>query len=103
MRTTDAARAKDLMRQVLGDEKLHYFGISTTELGGVTPTCFPSTWDVPLDAVVDPTQTSEQSSLGQAKSFQLALDNFAQDCVSKTEDCPVGDTAADVKAASPGC
>ncbi|MGW0581596.1 alpha/beta fold hydrolase, partial [Streptomyces sp. NPDC002920] len=34
VRTTDAARDMDLMRQVLGDTKLHYFGISYgTELG----------------------------------------------------------------------
>ena len=36
VRTTDAARDMDLMRQILGDDRLHYFGISYgTELGGV--------------------------------------------------------------------
>lgn len=97
--TTDAARDMDLMRQVLGDDKLYYFGISYgTELGGVYAHLFPKkVGRAVFDAVVDPTQTPEQGSLGQAKGFQLALDNFAEDCVSKVEDCPIGDTADDVK------
>jgi pimeloyl-ACP methyl ester carboxylesterase len=99
VRTTDAARDLDLMRQVLGDAKLHYFGISYgTELGGVYAHLFPKkVGRAVFDAVVDPTQTPEQGSLGQAKGFQRALDNFAEDCTSKTEDCPVGNTAQDVK------
>ncbi|KUM70685.1 alpha/beta hydrolase [Streptomyces curacoi] len=99
VRTTDAARDLDLMRQVLGDDKLHYFGISYgTELGGVYAHLFPrNVGRAVFDAVVDPTQNPEQSALAQAKGFQLALDNFAQDCVSKTEACPIGDTAQDVK------
>ncbi|MHC5907520.1 alpha/beta hydrolase [Streptomyces sp. S6] len=99
VRTTDAARDMDLMRQALGDDKLYYFGISYgTELGGVYAHLFPkNVGRAVLDAVVDPTQTSEQGVLGQAKGFQLALDNYAEDCVSRTEDCPVGDTAQDVK------
>ncbi|MFF7953492.1 alpha/beta hydrolase [Streptomyces griseorubiginosus] len=99
VRTTDAARDMDLMRQVLGDDKLYYFGISYgTELGGVYAHLFPKhVGRAVFDAVVDPTQNSEQGSLGQAEGFQLALDNFAEDCTSKTEDCPVGDTAQDVK------
>ncbi len=97
--TTDAARDMDLMRQVLGDEKMHYFGISYgTELGGVYAHLFPEkVGRAVFDAVVDPTQNAEQGSLGQAEGFQLALDNFAEDCTSKVEDCPVGDTAQDVE------
>ncbi|MGW0373544.1 alpha/beta hydrolase [Streptomyces coeruleorubidus] len=99
VRTTDAARDLDLMRQVLGDDKLHYFGISYgTELGGVYAHLFPQkVGRAVFDAVVDPTKNGEQGSLAQAKGFQLALDNFAEDCVSKTEECPIGDSAQDVK------
>ncbi|MEV5545360.1 alpha/beta fold hydrolase [Streptomyces sp. NPDC052309] len=97
--TTDAARDMDLMRQVFGDDKLYYFGISYgTELGGVYAHLFPEkVGRAVFDAVVDPTQTAEEGSLAQAKGFQLALDNFAEDCVSQVEDCPVGDSAQDVK------
>jgi len=89
----------DLMRQVLGDDKLHYFGISYgTELGGVYAHLFPQrVGRAVFDAVVDPTQNPEQGSLAQAKGFQRALDNFAEDCTSKVEDCPIGDSAQDVK------
>jgi pimeloyl-ACP methyl ester carboxylesterase len=99
VRTTDAARDMDLMRQVLGDDRLHYFGISYgTELGGVYAHLFPKrVGRAVFDAVVDPTQSSEQGSLGQAKGFQRALDNFAEDCTSQLTDCPVGDTAQDVR------
>ncbi|MFG2572441.1 alpha/beta hydrolase [Streptomyces sp. NPDC048481] len=99
VRTTDAARDMDLMRQVLGDDRLYYFGISYgTELGGVYAHLFPKhVGRAVFDGVVDPTQTSEQGTLGQARGFQLALRNFAEDCTSKTEDCPVGDTARDVE------
>ncbi|MDH6587109.1 pimeloyl-ACP methyl ester carboxylesterase [Streptomyces sp. SAI-133] len=99
VRTTDAARDMDLMRQVLGDDKLYYFGISYgTELGGVYAHLFPKrVGRAVFDAVVDPTQDSEQGALGQAKGFQLALDNFADDCTSQPTDCPVGDTAQDVR------
>ncbi|MFF4896866.1 alpha/beta hydrolase [Streptomyces sp. NPDC001068] len=99
VRTTDAARDMDLMRQVLGDRQLHYFGISYgTELGGVYAHLFPkNVGRAVFDAVVDPTQNPEQSSLGQAKGFQLALDNFAEDCTSKVPECPIGDTPQDVK------
>jgi pimeloyl-ACP methyl ester carboxylesterase len=99
VRTTDAARDMDLMRHVLGDDKLYYFGISYgTELGGVYAHLFPKrVGRVVLDAVVDPTRTPEQASLAQAKGFQHALDNFARSCTSQAGGCPVGDTVQEVE------
>ncbi|MEU4495096.1 alpha/beta hydrolase [Streptomyces sp. NPDC023998] len=87
--TTNAARDMDLMRQVLGDKKLYYFGISYgTELGGVYAHLYPSNVGrAVFDAVVDPTKNSEQGALGQTKGFQLALTNFAQDCVNRGDKC----------------
>lgn len=91
--TVNAARDLDLMRQVLGDDRLYYFGISYgTELGGVYAHLYPKTVGrAVLDAVVDPTQEPEEGSLAQAKGFQLALDNFLEDCAEKGSSCPVGD------------
>ncbi|MEG3631816.1 alpha/beta hydrolase [Streptomyces poriticola] len=99
VRTTDTARDMDLMRQVLGDDKLYYFGISYgTELGGVYAHLFPKrVGRAVFDAVVDPTQTPEEGSLGQAQGFQLALDNYAEHCTSQVEECPVGDSPQDVE------
>jgi pimeloyl-ACP methyl ester carboxylesterase len=98
VRTTDAARDLDLMRHVLGDDSLHYFGFSYgTELGGVYAHLFPKrVGRVVFDAVVDPTLNPERSSLAQVKGFQRALENFAEDCASKTEECPIGDSAQNV-------
>ncbi|MER7479843.1 alpha/beta hydrolase [Streptomyces sp. NPDC126510] len=98
VRTTDAARDLDLMRHVLGDDRLHYFGFSYgTELGGVYAHLFPKrVGRAVFDAVVNPSLNPEQGSLAQVKGFQLALENFAEDCVSKTEECPIGDSAHNV-------
>ncbi|MFF3324742.1 alpha/beta hydrolase [Streptomyces sp. NPDC002889] len=98
--TTNAARDMDLMRAVLGDDKLHYFGISYgTELGGVYAHLFPkNVGRAVFDAVVDPTETAEQSSLGQAEGFQLALTNFAKDCVARGDACLVpGSTVQEIQ------
>ncbi|MER5559413.1 alpha/beta hydrolase [Streptomyces sp. NPDC002506] len=87
--TTSAARDMDLLRQVVGDQKLYYIGISYgTELGGVYAHLFPkNVGRAVFDAVVDPTSDVEQGAIGQAKGFQLALDNFAQDCVNRGDKC----------------
>ncbi|MBT2402968.1 MULTISPECIES: alpha/beta hydrolase [unclassified Streptomyces] len=99
--TENAARDLDRIRQALGDEKLNYFGISYgTELGGVYAHLFPkNVGRAVFDAVVDPTKTSEEGALGQAKGFQLALGNFAQDCVNRGDECRLqGSTAKEIEA-----
>ncbi|NJQ05441.1 alpha/beta hydrolase [Streptomyces lonarensis] len=88
--TADTARDMDLMRHVLGDSRLHYFGVSYgTQLGGVYAHLFPErVGRAVFDAVVDPTQDDEQSALGQARGFQLALRAYVEDCLSE-DDCPL--------------
>ncbi|MEK2488899.1 alpha/beta hydrolase [Kitasatospora purpeofusca] len=91
--TVSAARDLDLMRQVLGDAKLHYFGISYgTELGGVYAHQYPgNVGHLVMDGVVDPTKDPEQSALGQAKGFQLALENYMKACAAQAgPSCPTG-------------
>lgn len=98
--TVNAARDMELMRQVLGDDKLNYFGISYgTELGGVYAHLYPkSVGRAVFDAVVDPTESSEQGSLGQAEGFQLALTNFAKDCVKRGDECKLpGSTPGEIE------
>ncbi|MET9466728.1 alpha/beta hydrolase [Streptomyces sp. NPDC006544] len=99
--TENAARDLDRIRRALGDEKLNYFGISYgTELGGVYAHLFPkNVGRAVFDAVVDPTKDSEQGALGQAKGFQLALDNFAQDCLNRGDACRLqGSTVKEIEA-----
>lgn len=96
--TEDAARDMDLMRHLLGDDKLHYFGISYgTELGGVYAHLFPEhVGRAVLDGVVDPTLDPLEEALAQAGGFQLAFDHFAEWCVRTG--CSLGDSADEVAA-----
>ncbi|GAA2814971.1 alpha/beta hydrolase [Saccharopolyspora taberi] len=88
--TVSTARDMDLMRQVLGDQKLHYFGISYgTELGGVYAHLFPANVGrAVFDAVVDPTADDKRNALSQAEGFQLALENYLAECRASGE-CPL--------------
>ncbi|WP_306317982.1 MULTISPECIES: alpha/beta hydrolase [unclassified Streptomyces] len=76
--TVEAARDMDLMRQVLGDKKMHYMGVSYgTELGGIYAHLFPGkVGRLTLDAVVDPTAGRIGQAENQARGFQRALDNY---------------------------
>ncbi|MER7714885.1 alpha/beta hydrolase [Streptomyces werraensis] len=76
--TTDTARDMDRIRQALGDDRMHYFGISYgTELGGVYAHLFPDkVGRMTLDAVVDPTADTIGHAKNQARGFQTALDNY---------------------------
>ncbi|MEU9854844.1 alpha/beta hydrolase [Streptomyces sp. NPDC047974] len=76
--TSATARDLDLIRQALGDEKLHYLGISYgTQLGGVYAHLFPRrVGRLVLDAVVDPTADASGHARHQTVGFQRALDNY---------------------------
>ncbi|MDT0265482.1 alpha/beta hydrolase [Streptomyces sp. DSM 44915] len=89
--TVQAARDLDLLRQVLGERQLHYFGISYgTKLGAVHAHLFPDrVGRTVLDAVVDPTRDQVERLLLQTEGFQLALDNYLTDC-AQAADCPTG-------------
>ncbi|MFI1867750.1 alpha/beta hydrolase [Streptomyces jumonjinensis] len=76
--TANTARDMDLIRQVLGDDKLHYLGFSYgTELGAVYAHLFPAkVGRLVLDAVVDPTADFAGGARNQALGFQRALENY---------------------------
>lgn len=76
--TADTARDLDLVRQVLGDARLHYFGMSYgTQLGAAYAHLFPgNVGRFVLDAVVDPTADSVGHARNQTVGFQRALDNY---------------------------
>jgi pimeloyl-ACP methyl ester carboxylesterase len=90
--TAAAARDMDLIRHLLGDAKLNYFGFSYgTELGGVYAHLFPEkVGRTVLDAVVDPTADALHHARNQATGFQRALENYLEDCARKGSACPVG-------------
>ncbi|WP_435879434.1 alpha/beta hydrolase [Streptomyces tirandamycinicus] len=76
--TANAARDMDLLRHVLGDRRLNYFGISYgTQLGGMYAHLFPgNVGRMVLDAVVDPTADTVGHARNQTAGFQRALDNY---------------------------
>ncbi|URM89719.1 alpha/beta hydrolase [Streptomyces sp. MRC013] len=76
--TGNTARDMDLIRHVLGDADLNYFGISYgTQLGAAYAHLFPRhTGRTVLDAVVDPTADGEGHARHQTRGFQRALDNY---------------------------
>ncbi|WGP14639.1 alpha/beta hydrolase [Streptomyces sp. SH5] len=79
--TSNAARDLDLIRQVLGDDKLSYLGFSYgTELGGTYAHLFPHhVGRTVLDAVVDPTADAVGHARNQTRGFQRALENYLKD------------------------
>ncbi|MFV2118335.1 alpha/beta hydrolase, partial [Streptomyces sp. Act-28] len=76
--TDNTARDMDVIRHVLGDARLNYFGISYgTQLGAAYAHLFPKrTGRTVLDAVVDPTADSKGHARHQTTGFQRALNNY---------------------------
>ncbi|MGC0380991.1 alpha/beta fold hydrolase [Streptomyces sp. SAI-129] len=74
--TSHTARDLDLMRHLLGDERLHYFGVSYgTALGAVYAHLYPShVGRLVLEASVDPTEDLNEEQLSQVKAVQAAFD-----------------------------
>lgn len=98
MDTESAARDLDLIRQVLGQKKLTYFGTSYgSKVGGVYAHLFPkNVGRMVLDAAPDPGQDALRASVSRAEGFQLALEHFMRDCAaSRGARCPTGTDVAE--------
>lgn len=93
--TISATRDIDILRELLGDEKLNWLGKSYgTFLGATYADLFPDrVGRMLLDGAIDPTLTNEQLSYGQALGFELALARFVDDCATKS-DCPLSASGA---------
>ncbi|MEW2258672.1 alpha/beta hydrolase [Streptomyces sp. NPDC047869] len=91
--TSHTARDLDLMRYLLGDERLHYFGVSYgTALGAVYAHLYPShVGRLVLEASVDPTEDLAEEQVSQVKAVQAAFDRFAAHCAARIRHCPTGD------------
>ncbi|MFD5452026.1 alpha/beta hydrolase [Streptomyces sp. NPDC003470] len=91
--TSHTARDLDLMRYLLGDERLHYFGVSYgTALGAVYAHLYPShVGRLVLEASVDPTEDLVEEQVSQVKAVQAAFDRFAAHCAARIRRCPTGD------------
>ena len=83
--SVDVVRDMDLMRQVLGEAKLNFLGKSYgTYLGLVYTSMFPkNVGRFVLDGVVDPKLSANELNKAQAVGFEIALDAFLTDCITK--------------------
>ncbi|WP_435771296.1 alpha/beta hydrolase [Nocardioides sp. SYSU DS0651] len=81
--TVEAARDMDVLREVLGEDKLDYLGFSYgTRLGATYAELYPdNVGRFVLDGAIDPSISSREGSLSQAKGFETALRAYVQDCV----------------------
>jgi pimeloyl-ACP methyl ester carboxylesterase len=91
--TIEVARDMDVLRAVLGERKLPYFGFSYgTRLGATYAELFPeNVGRFVLDGAVDPSLPTLEGSLSQAKGFETALRAYVKDCVDGG-DCFLGDS-----------
>lgn len=91
--TISAARDLDMLRAVLGDQKLNYLGYSYgTLLGATFAGLYPDhTGRMVLDGAVDPASTNFDVTLTQATGFENALRNYLASCLAGS-DCPFSGT-----------
>ncbi|NNH72399.1 alpha/beta fold hydrolase [Nocardia uniformis] len=97
--TREVVQDMDIIRAVLGDDKLSYVGYSYgTRLGYSYAEKFPDrVRALVLDGALDPSQDPVRESVLQAASFQQAFDAYATECATRPE-CPLGtDTSQSVK------
>ena len=89
MDTVSAARDLDLLRALLGDEKLNYLGYSYgTFLGATYAELYPGkTGRLVLDGAIDPSSSIYEVNETQAKGFESALAAYLDNCIGST-DCP---------------
>lgn len=92
--TVSAARDLDLLRAVLGDEKLNYLGYSYgTILGATYAELYPTkTGRMVLDGALDPESTSFDVTKTQAEGFESALRAFLDDCADQSDCAFTGST-----------
>lgn len=89
--TVEAARDMDILRAVLGDQKLNYVGASYgTFLGATYAGLFPGrVGRMVLDGAMDPSLSARKLNQDQTAGFETAFKSFAKDCV-RHSDCPLG-------------
>mgnify|MGYP000037449493 CR=1 FL=1 len=76
----------DILRGVLGDDELNWFGFSYgPELGALYAQRFPDrVGRMVLDGAVDPSLNAMEVSEDQSAGFQRALARFASDCAQRS-------------------
>jgi pimeloyl-ACP methyl ester carboxylesterase len=91
--TLNSARDLDILRSVLGDQKLNFLGKSYgTYLGTLYAELFPeNVGRFVLDGAVDPNRSNREAMLGQAIGFESALNAFISNCLKRSSCSLTGD------------
>ena len=89
--STNVVRDMDIMREVLGDEKLTYLGYSYgTELGAMYAAAYPEkVRAIVLDGAVAPDLTAHEFRASQFAAMQARFDDLAAFC-AESPDCVLG-------------
>ncbi|GAA1265607.1 alpha/beta hydrolase [Pseudonocardia aurantiaca] len=97
--TRDVVRDLDILRAVLGDQKLSYLGFSYgTRIGSSYAEAFPgNVRALVLDGALDPKQSTIDRVVAQNAGFQHAFDAYAADC-ARQPNCPLGTDPAQATA-----
>ncbi|MCY1160147.1 MAG: alpha/beta hydrolase [Citricoccus sp.] len=97
--TESSARDMDLLRAVLGDDRLNFLGFSYgTDLGATYAGLFPqNVGRMVLDGAMDPSLPESEVTLAQAASYEEALVSWAEYCLAGS-DCPLSGTPEDAVA-----
>ncbi|CAA9391757.1 MAG: Probable exported protease [uncultured Nocardioides sp.] len=92
--TIEVARDMDVLRAVLGEDTLTYFGASYgTKLGATYAELFPDlVGRLVLDGAVDVSLDNRQLGIEQAAGFETALRSYIQNCIDTAETCFLGET-----------
>jgi pimeloyl-ACP methyl ester carboxylesterase len=91
--TVEAARDMDVLRAVLGEPRLNYFGASYgTKLGATYAELFPKrVGRMVLDGALDLSLDAHDRAIEQAVGFETALRAYVGNCVD-SGDCFLGDS-----------
>lgn len=97
MSSTEVAKDMDIIRALVGDTKLNYYGVSYgTFLGALYADLFPQrVGRFVLDSALSPNQTELEQTQYDIQGFEASMDAFIGWCV-KRDDCALG---RDAKAA----
>jgi pimeloyl-ACP methyl ester carboxylesterase len=94
--SASAAKDMDIIRAAVNDDKLNFLGFSYgSQLGSVYAALFPDKIGrMVLDGAINPTLSAEESSIRQAGGFELAFNNYIDNCL-EVSDCPVEGSTRD--------
>jgi pimeloyl-ACP methyl ester carboxylesterase len=95
--TVETAKDLDVLRALVGDEQLHYYGASYgTFLGATYAALFPDkVGRLVLDGAMDPSLSAEETALRQVVGIERAFDDWLADCLAT--DCPLGTSTEEVE------